>query len=104
LSLVDPNDTRAFKSPQLLELSGIGDPAILEPLGIDVKVNLPGVGANANDHISIPVSFGKYHRILWFQRGWTLSPAIVNLELKGDNWITLDSLQDPAFAAKAYAE
>jgi choline dehydrogenase-like flavoprotein len=35
-----------FKTPQLLELSGIGDPDILEPLGIEVKHELKGVGRN----------------------------------------------------------
>ncbi|KAK0449826.1 uncharacterized protein EV420DRAFT_1483047 [Desarmillaria tabescens] len=38
------------RTPQLLELSGIGDSDILTPLGIDVKVDLPGVGANYEDH------------------------------------------------------
>ena len=37
-------------SPQLLMLSGIGRPADLGPLGIDVKVDLPGVGENLQDH------------------------------------------------------
>jgi choline dehydrogenase-like flavoprotein len=38
-----------FRTPQLLELSGIGDPKVLNPLGIDVVVNLPGVGENYED-------------------------------------------------------
>jgi len=38
-----------FRTPQLLELSGIGDPNVLRPLGIDVQINLPGVGANYED-------------------------------------------------------
>ncbi|KAF8895101.1 hypothetical protein BD779DRAFT_701644 [Infundibulicybe gibba] len=37
------------RTPQLLELSGIGDKNILSPLGIDVKVDLPGVGTNYED-------------------------------------------------------
>lgn len=37
------------RTPQLLELSGIGDPKVLNPLGIEVMVNLPGVGANYED-------------------------------------------------------
>jgi choline dehydrogenase-like flavoprotein len=37
------------RTPQLLELSGIGDPEVLNPLGIHVKVDLPGVGANYED-------------------------------------------------------
>lgn len=40
----------ALKSPQILELSGIGDPVILKPLGIPVQLDLPSVGANMQDH------------------------------------------------------
>ncbi|KAJ6575781.1 hypothetical protein DFH09DRAFT_378512 [Mycena vulgaris] len=36
----------ALNTPKVLELSGIGDPAVLSSLGIDVVVDLPGVGAN----------------------------------------------------------
>lgn len=38
-----------IRTPQLLELSGIGDKNILNPLKIDVKIDLPGVGANYED-------------------------------------------------------
>lgn len=41
--------TGVVRTPQLLELSGIGDPSVLGPKGIDVKVDLPGVGANYED-------------------------------------------------------
>ncbi|QSZ30071.1 hypothetical protein DSL72_004591 [Monilinia vaccinii-corymbosi] len=37
-------------TPQILELSGIGQPAILEELGLPVHINLPGVGENFQDH------------------------------------------------------
>ncbi|MFX0545938.1 GMC family oxidoreductase [Roseovarius sp. S1116L3] len=40
----------AFHTPQLLELSGIGDPEILRAAGIDVAHEAPGVGANYIDH------------------------------------------------------
>ena len=43
----------AVNSPQLLMLSGIGPKAHLKDVGVDVKVDLPGVGANLQDH---PVS------------------------------------------------
>ncbi|EJD00383.1 glucose oxidase [Fomitiporia mediterranea MF3/22] len=36
----------AIGTPQLLQISGIGDPSILNPLGIEVKVNLSTVGKN----------------------------------------------------------
>jgi choline dehydrogenase len=42
-------------SPQLLQLSGIGDPQDLQPHGITVRHALPGVGRNLRDHIAIAV-------------------------------------------------
>ncbi len=43
----------AFNSPQLLQLAGIGDPAHLSELGIEPLVDLPGVGANLQDHLEV---------------------------------------------------
>jgi choline dehydrogenase len=39
-----------INSPQLLELSGIGQPERLRAVGIDVRHALPGVGENLRDH------------------------------------------------------
>src|SRR5262249_23138398 len=39
-----------INSPQLLELSGIGQPERLQGLGIEVRQALPGVGENLRDH------------------------------------------------------
>ncbi len=58
----------AFNSPQLLQLSGVGPPDLLEPLGIDVVSGLPGVGENLQDHLEVyiqhrctqPVSLQPY--------------------------------------------
>ena len=41
----------AVNTPQLLMLSGIGPAAELEPLGIQVALDRPGVGANLQDHL-----------------------------------------------------
>ncbi|GGE41215.1 GMC family oxidoreductase [Actibacterium pelagium] len=41
----------AIGSPQILMLSGIGDPEELTPHGIDVHTALPGVGKNLQDHL-----------------------------------------------------
>jgi len=71
--------TGAIKSPQILELSGIGSPEVLEPLGIPCHVPLPGVGNNVQEHIAYGVSF----------------------ELDSSrSWETLDVLKDPEVAAK----
>ena len=40
-------------SPQILQLSGIGPAALLQKHGIPVVVDLPGVGANLQDHLQI---------------------------------------------------
>ncbi|WP_323845980.1 choline dehydrogenase [Microbulbifer magnicolonia] len=41
----------ALNSPQLLQLSGIGDPEHLKSLGIDCLHPLPGVGRNLQEHV-----------------------------------------------------
>ncbi len=43
----------AVNSPQLLQLSGIGPGELLRQHGIDVQHDLPGVGANLQDHLQI---------------------------------------------------
>ncbi|CCM05264.1 uncharacterized protein FIBRA_07474 [Fibroporia radiculosa] len=71
----------ALKSPSVLEHSGIGDKAVLEPLGIPVLEDLPGVGANVQEHLT--------HTGLVFQ-------------MREDaNIITSDLLRDPGFHSKA---
>ena len=58
----------AINSPQLLQLSGIGDAERLRRLGIDVVADLPGVGENLQDHLEVyiqhactqPVSMQPY--------------------------------------------
>ena len=43
----------AFNSPQLLQLSGLGPAKILRDLGVDVVADMPGVGADLQDHLQI---------------------------------------------------
>ncbi|MCH0564815.1 MULTISPECIES: choline dehydrogenase [unclassified Streptomyces] len=45
----------AINTPQLLQLSGVGNPDDLTPLGIDMVHALPGVGANLQDHLEVYV-------------------------------------------------
>ncbi len=45
----------AINSPQLLQLSGVGDARELEPLGIRVVHDLPAVGENLQDHLEVYV-------------------------------------------------
>lgn len=48
----------SVQSPQLLELSGIGNPKVLQDAGIKVKVENPAVGENLQDHMSMPIDTG----------------------------------------------
>lgn len=70
----------AFQSPQLLMLSGVGDPAELQRHGITVRHALPGVGRNLHDHPEVVMvlkapqareSFG-----LSLGGGWDIARAI----------------------------
>jgi choline dehydrogenase len=49
----------AFNSPQLLQLSGVGAAADLEALRIQVVADLPGVGANLQDHLEVYVQYAS---------------------------------------------
>ncbi len=47
----------AVQSPQLLELSGIGDPDVLGAAGVETVHALKGVGANYQDHYAVRVNW-----------------------------------------------
>jgi choline dehydrogenase len=47
----------AFNSPQLLQLSGVGPAALLQPLGIGVVADMPGVGAELQDHLQVRMQY-----------------------------------------------
>ncbi len=75
-----------INSPQLLMLSGIGDPAELAAHGIPVKVALSGVGENLQDHISASIAYarkepGPFHRAMRFDR---IVPALARAYLRGE--------------------
>jgi len=63
----------ALQSPQLLLLSGIGDPAQLTPLGIAVQHALPAVGANLHDHLASPVH-QIMHNTASYGLSWRAAP------------------------------
>ncbi len=64
----------AINSPQLMQLSGVGDPDLLRPLGIPVVHDLPGVGANLQDHLEVYIQYGSKQPVsiapglAWHQR------------------------------------
>lgn len=54
----------AFGSPKLLQLSGIGPAAALARHGLPVVADLPGVGANLQEHPAVPLVFEVTERTL----------------------------------------
>jgi len=53
----------AIQSPQILELSGIGNGEVLQRAGVPVVHHLPGVGENLRDHLHVRVAFETDLRI-----------------------------------------
>jgi len=66
----------AINSPQLLQLSGVGNGKELASLGIDVVGDLPGVGENMQDHLEVYVQYActqpvsEYPALLWYNKPW----------------------------------
>ncbi len=56
------------QSPQLLELSGIGQPGHLQSLGIDVAHELPGVGENYRDHVAARMNWRVSQSVSYNER------------------------------------
>ncbi|HZJ05091.1 MAG TPA: choline dehydrogenase [Nocardioidaceae bacterium] len=49
----------AINSPQLLQLSGIGNASELQALGIDVVVDVPAVGEHLQDHLEVYIQYAS---------------------------------------------
>ncbi len=62
----------AFETPKLMMLSGLGERAHLETLGIDCKVDLPGVGRNLQDRYEVSV-VNRMHKPWRALRGLTFN-------------------------------
>ena len=66
----------AINSPQLLQLSGVGNAAELEPLGIEVVHDLPGVGENLQDHLEVYIQYASKQPVSmapamkWYNKPW----------------------------------
>ncbi len=68
-------------SVQLLELSGIGNPAVLKEHGIEVAQALPGVGENLQDHLQMRMIFKVEGTVTLNQRAGNLfGKAMMGLE------------------------
>jgi choline dehydrogenase-like flavoprotein len=75
----------ALQSPQILELSGIGDPDVLKAAGVECKVENRAVGANFQDHsltVKSSMCSGKYSMLIMEQLAiWELEPGVLSNEV-----------------------
>ena len=84
----------AINSPQILELSGIGNRDILEEKGISVIHELKGVGENLRDHIAPRIVYKITKPGIAYNdkaRGLNLLKQIANYVFKRDGFLTLPS-------------
>ena len=72
----------AINTPQLLQLSGVGNAAELGALGISTVADLPGVGENLQDHLEVYVQYGSKLPV-------SVAPALKwrNRPLVGAKWL-----------------
>lgn len=90
----------SINSPQLLELSGIGQPELLNSLGIPVHHALAGVGEGLRDHIAPRMGWTVTERGVTFNertRGLGLIWQIVKYAIKRDGFLSLPSAPLLAF-------
>lgn len=91
----------SYGSPQLLMLSGIGRAADLQALDIPVVHDLPGVGQNLQDHITMHLIWRTHHSDLTFgvsaRGGWHLLRGIFEWRRQRTGPITSNVAESGAF-------
>jgi choline dehydrogenase len=97
--------TGTIRSPQLLQLSGIGPAPLLQSLDIPVLLDQPLVGENLRDHYSVRISqrvkgIGTLNERT---HGLALARELVNYAFKGNGLLTLGASTCAAYAKSAPA-
>jgi choline dehydrogenase len=88
-----------IRSPQLMQLSGLGDSGLLARLGIPVVVDKPSVGLNLRDHFLVRIS----HRVKGIAsinehtRGWPLIAEVFKYVFAGNGLLTVGAGTAAAF-------
>lgn len=89
----------ALHSPQMLQVSGIGPRAVLSAAGVEVAVDLPGVGENLAEHLVIALP----HRLKGFPshnhrlRGARLVAEVARYALTGGGLMNFGASEMGAF-------
>lgn len=95
-------------SPRILLASGIGNKAELEALGIECRVDLPGVGENLQDHIDSMVTVRAKTPATIGVSLFSLVPHVVlapiKYALQRKGWLTTNYVEAGGFAKTKLAE
>ena len=86
----------AYNTPQILMLSGIGDPAALQKVGIETLHELPGVGRNLQDHFYLAMISNVCRTDVSFQphnwkNDWS-GRMLAHWESQKDGWGSTNTL------------
>ena len=81
----------AVQTPQILELSGVGEPALLQQYGIEVKHACPMVGENYIDHYATRMNWRvkNTQTLNELAQGWRLSAAVLQYFTQRKGILTL---------------
>ena len=70
----------SINSPKILQLSGIGNAAMLKELGIDPVADRPGVGENLQDHLEIYLQMTCTQPVSLYKHLGLISKGMIGLE------------------------
>ena len=89
----------AINSPQLLMLSGIGDPSHLQSQGIAVRFARPGVGRNLQDHYSLLVRHRVTNALTLNEKthGWRLAWEVLRYAIQRRGMLATNTAHVLAF-------
>lgn len=90
----------AYHSPQLLQLSGVGDARLLGRHGISVVLDRPTVGANLQDHYVVPMGFRVRPGVFSYNgelAGWGLLRNLWRYLRRRSGPLTIPAAQSGAF-------
>jgi choline dehydrogenase len=96
----------SINSPQILQLSGIGDPQHLASVGIQPLVTMPEVGKNLSDHYTGRVVYRikNIQSINELASGWRLLPEIIKFMFAGRGALTFGVTASSVFCRSRATE
>ncbi|KAJ3220997.1 hypothetical protein HK099_003834 [Clydaea vesicula] len=92
----------AVNSPQILQLSGIGNKEELEQLGVEVFVDSPEVGMNLKDHIQCSISAEDLTKTTYTDTFTSAASALFKYFTKGSGPLGCCGIESMAFSFNSF--